>query len=63
MTNLSSVDTTIITVFKREILEIEARGINVSPVVLNYLSERVKNNITNRHNVDICALEILQPWL
>tara|TARA_R110000796_G_scaffold12514_1_gene41284 strand:+ start:362 stop:550 length:189 start_codon:yes stop_codon:yes gene_type:complete len=43
MTNLSSVDTTIVTVFKREILEIEARGINVSPVVLNYLSERVKN--------------------
>jgi len=43
MRNLSSVDTTIVTVFKREILEIEARGINVSPVVLNYLSERVKN--------------------
>tara|TARA_R110002167_G_scaffold1520_2_gene7356 strand:- start:470 stop:658 length:189 start_codon:yes stop_codon:yes gene_type:complete len=43
MLNLSSVDTTIVTVFKREILEIEARGINVSPVVLNYLSERVKN--------------------
>ena len=43
MTNLSSVDTTIVTVFKREILEIKARGINVSPVVLNYLSERVKN--------------------
>ena len=43
MTNLSSVDTTIVTVFKREILEIEARGISVSPVVLNYLSERVKN--------------------
>tara|TARA_B110000977_G_C11021471_1_gene471505 strand:- start:1167 stop:1355 length:189 start_codon:yes stop_codon:yes gene_type:complete len=43
MTNLSSVDTTIVTVFKREILEIEARGINISPVVLNYLSERVKN--------------------
>ena len=43
MLNLSSVDTTIVTVFKREILEIEARGINISPVVLNYLSERVKN--------------------
>ena len=43
MRNLSSVDTTIVTVFKRELLEIEARGINVSPVVLNYLSERVKN--------------------
>ena len=43
MTNLSSVDTTIVTVFKREILEIEARGINVPPVVLNYLSESVKN--------------------
>ena len=43
MNIISSVDMSILTVFKRELLDIEAMGVSVPPIVIEYLSERIKS--------------------
>jgi len=39
--NINSMDTATLTVFKRELIHIEALNLNVSPTVIEYLAQRI----------------------
>ena len=39
--NINSMDMTIISVFKRELIHIEALNRNVSPIIIEYLTQRI----------------------